>query len=336
MKKYTLFITLFIFLNSCQSSKKQEEIIELFDGKTLNIELGLPTSASLYSNYLFVNDFYGDSGLVKIIDIQKEEIINSFAVKGEGPNEFLTVANIDYAPSLSQNFYVFDQAANKLKVFNFDSLVYNKQKNPQAVININENLRFYEVAKSKQGFIATGIIENKKFALLNDSMHVRKWAGSYCSKPSKSIPDITHAMANYGKFYITDDRKWLVNIIYAAGIITCYQINENGDLSLVWEKILNEMNYKLEGSSYRNLGTMGYLSVSFTKKHIYALYSGQEENNDEIATYGKEIHVFDYEGHIIKKYLLDTPALNICVTENDKYIYSIVHKPESGIIQYEL
>ncbi len=333
---YTTLSLSLSLLFGCYSQKNNESFIELSNGETLDIELGLPISASLYDNYLFITDFYGESGLIKIVDIQKEKIVNSFANKGEGPNDFLSIANVDYAPIIDRKFYVFDQVANKIKVFDFDSLVFHKQKEPQTVLSLNGDLRFYEIMKTYNGYVATGIIENKKFALLNDSLQVESWSGSYCPKPSNNIPDITHAVANYGKFFVSDNRKYLVNIIYAAGIITCYDIDKNGNLSLKWENTLSKMDYKLKGDSFLNIGVMGYLSISFTDKYIYALYSGKKEDNNAIATYGQEIHVYDYNGKIIKRYMINNQALGICVTKNDGYIYTIVHNPESGIIKYAL
>lgn len=331
-----LLIIFTVFFYSCSKNVQKESFIDLSKEKTLPIEFGLPISISLYSNYLFVTDFYGEDGLIKVVDIEKEKQINSFAEKGEGPNEVLMVANIDYAPTIDENLYVFDQANNSLQIFDFDSLTLGRQKYPKDRFRINENYRFYEMARVENGFVATGFIENKKFILLNDSLQEKGHGGTYCTKPSEDIPDMLHAIANYGKFYVSNNRKVIVNIIYSAGIISCYRINRDSSISLLWENTLNKMEYKVVGESFRNIGKMGYLAVSLTDKFIYALYSGMPEDKDAIATYGKEIHVYDYNGKIVKKYMLDTPSIGICVTEDDADLYTIIHNPESGIAKYIL
>ena len=81
---------------------------------------------------------------------------------------------------------------------------------------------------------------------------------------------------------------------------------------------------------------MGYLSASFGDNQIYALYSGEYDSQDEIASYGKEIHIFNYNGELKKKVIIDIPAFQLDVDEKSETLYILSHLPEPIIRKYNL
>ena len=63
-----------------------------------------------------------------------------------------------------------------------------------------------------------------------------------------------------------------------------------------------------------------FLKGAVTNKYIYILYSGHSREDDWNVS--KYIYVYDWDGNPIKKLVLDRFVPLICVTENDKVIYS--------------
>ena len=288
---------------------------------------------------MFVFDFYGENGLMKVLDLKNKKIIKSFAYKGEGPNEVLSVGSFDCVSSEYGDFlYLFDPMTKKMQIYAMDSLLSDSSR-PIPIVQkkMPSKSRYMEVLKTKNGYIASGIIEDKKFVLLNDSLQECGSGGQYAKKPSEDIPNMTNVIANNGKFFMSEDKKYIVNVIYLAGIISCYTFDDiSNSISLKWENILTELDYTLHGESFVNNGTIGYLSAAMGKQYIYALYSGEKENTNENATYGAEIHIYDYEGTLIKKYKIPTPAFCICVDEENHTLYAVTHEPETAVIKYTL
>lgn len=343
MKKniHTLIYSMVLLLTAaCSGSEqKQESLIELTDSTTIFTDFGLPVSMSLYKQYMFVSDFYGEDGLVKILDLNTNKIIHSFASRGEGPNEVLNIGNLDYTTSENgDSLYLFDSMAQKMKIYAMDSLFSNPSySTPVMEQKMPSESRYTEVLKTKNGYIAAGIMEDKKFTLLNDSLQECGSGGHYAAKPSENIPDMINVMANNGKFALSKDRKHIVNIIYIAGIITCYTLDDaTHTISLKWENKKSDFNYEVRGEAFNNKEVMGYLDISMGDKFIYALYSGEKEDLNASATYGKEVHVYDYDGNLVESYKLSQPAFCICVDEDNNALYAATHEPEVAVIRYAL
>lgn len=73
-----------------------------------------------------------------------------------------------------------------------------------------------------------------------------------------------------------------------------------------------------------------------TGKYIYALYSGEKDKEDSIATYGNTIHIFSYDGELVGKYRLSKSAFSISVDDNNRKLYVLSHEPEPKIYIYDL
>lgn len=157
--------------------------------------------------------------------------------------------------------------------------------------------------------------------------------GMYRKKPSDDIPDMLHAIANYGKSFISDNRYFLAEIIYNASVLSFYDLKKKEKL---WEYCLGDLDYRIDGESIIYKSVVGYLSISLTDKYIYALYSGEKDKEDDIATYGKMIYIFNYDGELVNKYQLSISAFSISVDYENRKLYALSHQPEPKIYIYDL
>ena len=231
---------------------------------------------------------------------------------------------------------LFDAARQRLAVYEFDSLqALQSTYHPRFYHLTTDDIgnRLSELFKLRNRYIATGKTEKYKYTLLSDSLQMTGSFGTYQPKPAEAIPDMQHVIANYGNSTLSDDRKYLVEVIYNAGVLTFYDLEARQKL---WEYCINELNYTVKGNSIINIGVMGYLSASIADGRIYALYVGEKENPDEMATYGKELHVFDYSGKLLGKYNLQTPVFAICAAPAQSKLYALSHIPEPNIYIYPL
>lgn len=338
VKWVSLILIGFSFL-FCDFSKKAREpeinSLNLNAIDSINVYLGLPANLNAYKNHLFINDFYGENGFIQVIDLNTDNLIFSFAKKGNGPNEYLSVSNIDiYEDSNSIIIGLFDVNLKKYNEYDYGDLLLNKEVAiPYNSKTVSIPYTVNEVFKIKKGYIATGFFPDGKFALLNDSLRLLKYLCNYRPKPQKNITDILNARANLGTSSLSSNKKLLANAIFKANVLEFYSI-ENDSIYKAWDYVIKEIDYNVFGSSIRNNTVEGFISVRVVNNFIYALYSGEEDTPNKNATYGREIYKFNKEGKLIDLYVLDRDAIDIEIKENK--LYALIHIPEPKVLIYQL
>lgn len=328
----SFFILSFLF--SCIDNN--EEVKTVAPSDSISAFLNLPTSIELFGDKLFVVDPFDKEGMVKVIDLKTKNICFQFAPKGEGPNELLHVGSMDIYRDVKNNMIInlFDPTTQRLYIYNYDSLSLMRNKYTPEVHNLSDSdLSFHECLKIDNGYVATGKAEKYKYIVLSDSFQVIDQFGMYREKPSDDIPDMLHAIANYGKSFISDNRYFLAEIIYNASVLSFYDLKKKEKL---WEYCLGDLDYRIDGESIIYKSVVGYLSISLTDKYIYALYSGEKDKEDDIATYGKMIYIFNYDGELVNKYQLSISAFSISVDYENRKLYALSHQPEPKIYIYDL
>lgn len=327
-----------IGLCSCSSKANVEEFITLNPSDSLSVFLGLPTSVKYLDDKLFVVDPFDEKGFIKIIDTFSDSILCTFANKGEGPYEYLHIANVDpYFDSKDRRLKIdiFDPVSLRLGLYDCDSLLILKEDYCPNIRKVSvDSLRFHEMLKLKTGYIATGLTEKNKYTVLSDSLTLINQYGSYRPKPSSSISDLSHVFANYGHSVLSPNRDKLAEIIYNASVLSCYDTKTQ---KKEWEYLIKELNYHVDGGDGPvNDEPQGFLSASFYNDKIVALYSGRKDNPDAIATYGNELHVLNANGELERKYKLANDGFYITIDSERKVIYLLSHTPESAIYIYDI
>lgn len=296
---------------------------------SISFFLGLPESITLIDDKLFINDFFGKDGFIQSYDLSTNRVLPSFAVRGNGPNEFLSVANIDfYYRNDSLLIGVFDVDYRRYKEYfheNLSTPIINKRV--PIVYTINE------VHKIEKGYIATGIFPEGKYALLDDSLNVLKFTGQYRANKNTTELDLINATANLGTSAISESKDFLINIIFKAGVLEAYQL-EKDSIFKVWEYIIEDLNYSVVNANIYNATVEGFIAAKVTNENIFALYSGEIDEAYKTAIYGQSILKFDYKGNLLDFFHLGRESIDFVIKE-DK-IYSLTHTPEPTILVYEL
>jgi len=82
---------------------------------------------------------------------------------------------------------------------------------------------------------------------------------------------------------------------------------------------------------------LAYLDIAISKKYIFGLYSGKTEKqlrkSSEIAN---DIYVFDLEGNIKYKFILDISIRGLAVDQESQKIYGITTDEDPGIAVFDL
>ena len=81
----------------------------------------------------------------------------------------------------------------------------------------------------------------------------------------------------------------------------------------------------------------GYVDVAATSDRIYALFSGRTRaGHPDDAVYGREVHVFDWDGTLQSVLQLDADAMAIAVDPQRGRLLTVRHLPSPAVLSYEL
>jgi hypothetical protein len=81
----------------------------------------------------------------------------------------------------------------------------------------------------------------------------------------------------------------------------------------------------------------GYVEAVATGEHVYALYSGLTRGElPGRANFGGEVHVFDWNGNLLRILPLDQRALALAVSPDERTLYTIRHDPVPAVLKYDL
>lgn len=317
--------------------KKDVFTQSIFPSDSLSDFIGLPVTFEYFDDKLFVMDLFGEEGLIKVFDVNSGKILFSFAQQGNGPNEFLTINNLNFYTEKGESIVgLFDPQAKTYRKYYYKSLLRNQGKElPFETKKIEIDPIMNELLKGDSCYIATGFFEEGKFAILDESLNLLCFTGEYRPKPEGAISDHIHIRANHGTSFLSPDRKKLGSIVYIASVLDFYKV-EKETIFHQFSYIDREIDYRIEDNTYANNQYEGYISACTDGKHIYALYSGEPIDLDDIATYGSEIHVFDMEGDLQTVLHCHRGLYKIRVDAQSGNLYAAVHSPEPTILTYNL
>ncbi|MDR1582919.1 MAG: TolB-like 6-bladed beta-propeller domain-containing protein [Prevotellaceae bacterium] len=341
MKTRNFIVLCVLFLvASCEVKKSTPVLKTIFPLDSLTVFQGLPVHLTIYEpkQKLFVIDHpSAGNNMINVIDITSDSLSFSFARKGQGPNEYLSVSNIEIYEEKSKLIVgVFDLSTNIYRKYDYDSLIFYKENVvPLHTQKNNTEYRFHYLYKIDSGYIATGFFTEGKFAILDTALKMKHFSCEYRPKPSRNIPDKLNAKANHGFRFLSPDRKFLGNTIYIASVLNLYKIDGN-EISPQWEYVLKEIDYDVRDGNYVNTQVEGYLSGCMTDSRIYVLYCGIKKDMNATATYARELHVFNYDGILVEKFDMGRDLFGICIDNRRKRMYAITHNPEPRILIYEL
>ncbi len=276
----------------------------------------------------------------------KKELIKHICKKGEGPDEFsdLTefagydienneikihlfdirksiLSTLNLSKSIAENSQVIENRYSISSKSNFDQFLRYVKPNllVGGVINLDVNMsrvRLYNV-KSKEivnNYPLVPFIENNK----KEDLTFRQYTYNtlYTSilnvKPDKKR--LVSAMLHFDRFDILDLEGKLIKVVeYNSGV-----------------------NKKRNNPySKNNESRVFYSDVSTINRYIYLLYINQADLDYPNKSISTEVHVYDWNGNPIKKYLIPNYLNFITVNEDDTEMMGI-STPNEEIVSFKL
>lgn len=335
-----LFISIFFF--SCTKNNNFQGNLEFYIDDASEVSL-LSTEIeldSIYSSFFYVIDsmaiFYNDNG-DKAFDIVKfgtRGKIGSFCSRGRGHKEFLSLSPIFqiYQNQNEKKGLLFAPNESKLLIWNItesirkDSTIYDniilyswRDKSPVAFCNqyiIGEDsvlLYFPSVTLSSEDRIINSyyqirtLKDNKLLTEINIFDH------PIDNKESKVLP------SNFFNVFssLKPDRSKLVEVMTRLPQINILNI-KTGKVS--GYRMKNTQDEDVFLTDMEN-SLFCYCGVVTDNKYIYALWIGSPQNDIPIEKGYNIIHVFDWDGNLVRKIKLEQPVHRLSLDNQRSILY---------------
>lgn len=340
-------ITLFCFLIVTQSCVESNYFGFHFDdekeitGKDLpiadSVSLRYPFRIRQKDSSLYILDLHGYDFYCHKLSYPSMNFIESYAHRGNGPDDFLSVENI----RLNKNGGLYLLDANRETID-----IYNN--------NNNNNQTYKRVSLSEK------LIRSLDFALIDDSLFV---VADYTGKcrvnivdangdikkqlfkiPTKkrihsSFSDIVLAQA-WRSFLDYNPNNSILGMVTQLGqVIEIYNLKTNKTVNILYGKF-GEPEYINQGSFAVPNGIMGYSDIQVGKDKIYTVFWGHSfkdiRKNQTTIEGGNIIQVFSLEGKPICQYLLDKHITGFSVNEENNKLLGLDVNNEQQVVEYQL
>jgi TolB-like 6-blade propeller-like len=354
-KKYVIFtFTVIIIVISC-GKKYSEEATDLepydyfrFTSVTnlkaiempiLSKDLSKIIRMQFFNGSLILHDYFDESYLYKLVDLNAQKIHFKFGKKGEGPGESNLPSDLQTIDKYSLGYL-----NRKSKAFKYIDVSKNFDFKDDKVENSEVTLddRYFKVLKLKNHFVGTGFF-NKRFALSNAKGQLISINEDYPFEDlllEKNNSQVL-SMAYQGDFEFASEEK-IAFVIYSSPNIDFIKIIDN--------KLLVTKSYHLRppqftGSQQKNETSaalnlenkFGFISSASNEKYVYVLYSGKTLSKDKYNAFnGSDIIVFDWNGKPIKYFKLNRNISCIGVNDLGTVLYGFADEVKPKLVYFNI
>lgn len=337
--KYTiLFVSLF-FLSAC-TSVRQSSLLSIFPVnekghiKTKKIEADSIRNPYLmeYTNgKLFLADI-NQPTFITVFDWKNGAFLGDFATKGLGPDEVLFLTTLN---ALNNNLYFWD--INKKELVSVNPENYQRNYSVKIENDTSSLINAFKVFPLEEKlYAATGLVKNKRMALLNNEGKVITTFGDYPKEDKNQVyTDVENGFAYQSIIAYQPERHILAVGSREGESIAFYNLTNRRSPSLIKEYVCSYPSYK--DSSTENSQSVTFLPDNITgmvdmkslDKYCICLFSGKTRKPGEAYEGGRYILIFDWDGNPVKSIDLGRGYTNIAVNEADKELILLGNDPQT-------
>ena len=318
---------------------------KLIVGQVVNNEqlLFFPRYIVQTANNLIALNLSGDS-LANIFSHDGLLRLGAFAKKGKGPREFQTIW--DYSRSVRDiaDLWLFDMASQRMHYWSStgSNLAVSRSNYDPVIFQLDAQYpgRVLHATELGDGrFATTGTFLNSKVRIYNSTGEPISEIGKLPKpKEGESPAVVQHKYSSY----ITSRTN--ENVFAIAGVyvdeVEIFDADKRHKISIIGPDGIEPIYRTDSGRPIRTKESkLAYQSLASTKDYIFALLSGtspSEFENEDLAFYGKEIVVIDWNGNVVEHFITNEYLFSITVSSDGHSIYGVQHYPSVKLIKYEL
>lgn len=269
---------------------------------------------------------------ITVFDWKTGKFLGDFATKGLGPNEVLFLTTLN---ALDSNLYFWD--ANKKEFVSVSSQNYQRNNTIKIENDTSSVINAFKVLPLEpQMYAATGLVKDKRIALLNNEGKVITTFGDYPKEDKNKVySDIENGFA-YQSIIAYQRKKHILAIGSRNGeSIAFYDLTNLRSPLLVKEYVYSYPSYKdisagnSQSVTFLPDNIIGMVDMKSIDKYCICLFSGKTRKKDETYEGGKYIFIFDWDGNPVKSIKLGQRYTNIAVNKSNKELILLGNDPES-------
>lgn len=331
-----LFVVILICFTGCKNYSDFLSFQEVINVKVQVLKetyIGMPIEMTVHNNYIYINDFEGDS-ILWCFD--KKNLNNSKRIipKGEGPNEFLSPIQ----------YFITDTSlvVHNRWHYSFQEFLYSDKDFSLSPIHDRIKIStdidmLYPLPDHR--YISSGRFDDSRFVIINNVGETILKCGNYPSyaQDEENYSNFSKFMFHQSMFGYNKTKDLLVSV--TNHILEIWDCSIADSLLLKKRILLSPYEYKSQtGTGWASVFPedwveIGSRRICATDKNIYILYN---PNTHEMKKAGKEvlnseIYIFDWNGIPIKKLVTDKKLICFCIDEKENKAYCVLNAPEPSI-----
>jgi len=329
---YYLFCS--FFLLSCTTSVQKDQKYEKihFSQKIqLYQDLLRPDMFCVIDSVIVIYDNNkGSNHLFYAFNLTTGELYSEFGLIGSGPEDYNFPVQMFFNETTNE-IRIIDRNYSKMYCYRLSDIIKGggiktasqmkipKEASRAVFQNDSTGYCLGSFSKGMIGKIKNGIIENYFL----------------------DFPDIKDEILNpnqkfglfQGDIIMNRDKTKLVYSSARCDLIKIISIENNAVKEVMTQNTYVPKYRKRDGNYFSILpeSSNGYISVTESEDYIFALFSGRSENEYGDSHYfGNILHIFDWDGKMIKKIMLDKDAWQIHIDRKSDKLYTIHYTTEEA------
>jgi hypothetical protein len=270
--------------------------------------------------YLMFQNSVNDDIVLWIYDLNKESITQKFGRKGKGPGEFLGISS--YIIKNSNTLEIFDITLCRITYYTIDKLL-SGYSIPDSIKKVSTDFGIpYFIQKiDSNRYVASGRFYPKRYAILDQNLNI---ISTHLPIPQKLLDLANNKFYHAGIIY-NDSLKRLAVGMKAYDMLQILNTN----IEVIKSVHGPDHNFP-DWTGKQKLYPEGYSPLTGSTNKIYGIYSGETPStiNDWIKSFGKNIHIFDWEGRPLKRIRTDYRMGNLTLSESQKRLYLVYYDEE--------
>ena len=306
----------------------------LYDGEVL----AMPTQIAVSSGRIVLVDGFAERP-IHVLDAAGH-YLRGLGRSGEGPGEFEGPRAVEPADG-GEGFWVFDAALSRLTLVEPErwgaipasERVTLPVHSPSLVTNL--------VRIPNGGYLAAGFFGEGRLGHFTDDGAYEGASGSIPGSSVEAPPEVLQH-AYRGTLKADPSRSRLVLANRHAGFLEVFTSDGESVRRIDGPFPFEPVFQVKQGERGPSLATgedlrFGYVDVATTTERIYALFSGRTRaGHPGEAVYGRDVHVFDWEGTLREVLHLDADAMAIAVDPEQHRLLVVRHLPTPALLSYAL
>ena len=339
-------------LTSCGAPVPSETTVSYGDfPETLELK-GTPVSADtalirypfrirVHAGRAVVMDLHGSDCFLHAFSLPGFHHQASFALRGEGPEEQLSVENIRW---VGDTLYVLDPNKSELARFAFAPSAASPVRCGAVGLD-KELLRVLDfVQLDASRFLVPDYSGDSRFCAIGRDGRLLRRFSSIPTVNEGALRDSRPALAQAWRSFIDYNPR---NGVLAAAtqlgeVVELWQLSDSTRTVLMGPG--GEPQFRVHQGYGIPTGIMGFCDVQVADKAVYALFQGTSfkeialsmQRGETMPDGGRYLYVFSLTGDPLRRYVLDRPVTGIAVDEERGVLLATDTNSDTPVVEYRL